>query len=311
MRRIATVALIAAGAAGCELEEITLVDAEDVVVAEVYVNLAADPEDNEIRAFLHRTVGTRESVADLFDARVTVRRSDGLSFLLSGAAVEDCVESAPVLEPGACFLVDDSTTRVLAPGDIFEVEIVLADGGLIFGAAQVPGRFDLAGYPATCRVPPDVLMEIEWSPSERAWAYLNETSIRDLPAALEPEGIEVEDDPLYLLGLSVSDSDTSIVFPSQFGVFNRFDLDQDVAVRLQRGLPAGSRAQVSITAVDRNYVNWARGGNFNPSGQVRIASLRGEGTGVFGATYGHSFQVLSRTDPIPSGAECPGVLPPE
>lgn len=311
MRRIATVALIAAGAAGCELEEITLVDAEDVVVAEVYVNLAADPEDNEIRAFLHRTVGTRESVADLFDARVTVRRSDGLSFLLSGAAVEDCVESAPVLEPGACFLVDDSTTRVLAPGDIFEVEIVLADGGLIFGAAQVPGRFDLAGYPATCRVPPDVLMEIEWSPSERAWAYLNETSIRDLPAALEPEGIEVEDDPLYLLGLSVSDSDTSIVFPSQFGVFNRFDLDQDVAVRLQRGLPAGSRAQVSITAVDRNYVNWARGGNFNPSGQVRIASLRGDGTGVFGATYGHSFQVLSRTDPIPSGAECPGVLPPE
>jgi hypothetical protein len=311
MRRIATVALLAAGAAGCELEEITLVDAEDVVVAEVYVNLAANPEDHEIRAFLHRTVGTRESVADLFDARVTVRRSDGLSFVLSGAPVEDCVDSAPVLEPGACFLVDDSTTSVLAPGDIFEVEIVLPDGGLIFGAAQVPGRFDLAGYPATCSVPPDVLMEIEWSPSEGAWAYLNETSIRDLPAALEPEGIEVEEDPLYLLGLSVSDSDTSIVFPSQFGVFNRFDLDQDLAVRLQRGLPAGSRAQVSITAVDRNYVNWVRGGNFNPSGQVRIASLRGDGTGVFGATSGHSFQVLSGSDPIPSGTECPGVLPPE
>ena len=279
-------------------------------MAEVYVNVAADPQDNEIRAFLHRTVGTRESVADLFDARITVRRSDGLSFLVPGAAVEDCVETAPLLEPGACFLIDDSTTTVLSPGDVFEIEIVLADGGLISGATQVPGRFDLA-YPETCRLPPDVLMDVRWSRSDRAWAYLNETSIRDLPAALEPEGIQVEDDPLYLLGLSVSDSDTSIVFPSQFGVFNRLDLDQDVAVRLQRGLPAGSRAQLSITAVDGNYVNWARGGNFNPSGQVRISSLRGAGIGVFGATYGHSFQVLSRTTPLPSGVDCPGLLPKE
>lgn len=310
MRRMVALVLLGAGAAACELEEITLVDAEDVVVAEVYVNVAADPQDNEIRAFLHRTVGTRESVADLFDARITVRRSDGLSFLVPGAAVEDCVETAPLLEPGACFLIDDSTTTVLSPGDVFEIEIVLADGGLISGATQVPGRFDLA-YPETCRLPPDVLMDVRWSRSDRAWAYLNETSIRDLPAALEPEGIQVEDDPLYLLGLSVSDSDTSIVFPSQFGVFNRLDLDQDVAVRLQRGLPAGSRAQLSITAVDGNYVNWARGGNFNPSGQVRISSLRGAGIGVFGATYGHSFQVLSRTTPLPSGVDCPGLLPKE
>ena len=308
MRRMVALVLLGAGAAACELEEITLVDAEDVVVAEVYVNLASDPEDNEVRAFLHRTVGTGTSVEDLFDARITIRRSDGLSFLVPGAAVEDCVETAPLLEPGACFLVDDATTTVLSPGDIFELDILLADGGIIFGATQVPGRFDLP-YPETCRLPPDVLMDVRWSRSDRAWAYLNETSIRDLPAALEPEGIEAKDDPLYLLGLSVADSDTSIVFPSQFGVFNRLDLDQDVALRLQRGLPAGSRAQISITAVDRNYVNWARGGNFNPSGQVRIASLRGAGTGVFGATYGHTFQVLSRAAPLLSGVDCPGLLP--
>ena len=184
MRRVVVLGMLASSLAGCELEEITLVDAEDVVVAEVYVNLAADPDDNAIRAFLHRTVGTLESVADLFAARVTVRRSDGVTFVLAGAAVEDCVESAPTLEPGACFLVDDSTTIGLSPGDIFELEIELADGGLIFGAAQVPGRFGLAGFPATCRVPPDVLMEVAWTPSERAWAYLNETSIRELPAVL-------------------------------------------------------------------------------------------------------------------------------
>ncbi|NIR36178.1 MAG: hypothetical protein GWN02_08535, partial [Gemmatimonadetes bacterium] len=96
----------------------------------------------------------------------------------------------------------------------------------------------------------------------------------------------MEDDPLYLLGLSVSVADTTITFPSEFGVFNRLDLDQDVAVRLQRGLPAGVSAEVTITAVDRNYVNWARGGSFNPSGQVRVPSLRGDGTGVFGSTVG-------------------------
>ena len=40
------------------------------------------------------------------------------------------------------------------------------------------------------RYAPDALMEVAWTPSDRAWAYLNETSIRELPAALEPEGIE-------------------------------------------------------------------------------------------------------------------------
>ena len=55
---------------------------------------------------------------------------------------------------------------------------------------------------------------------------------------------------------------------------------------------AGVTAEVSITAVDGNYVNWARGGNFNPSGQVRVPSLSGDGTGVFGTTVGRSFDVL-------------------
>src|SRR5690606_38046307 len=112
--------------------------------------------------------------------------------------------------------------------------------------------------------------EIHWTSSEGAWAYVNETTITGLADALAPEGIEA-DDPLYLLGLSISGADTTIVFPSEFGVFDRFDLDQDLAVRLQRGLPDGTEAAVSIAAVERNYVNWARGGSFNPSGQVRVS----------------------------------------
>ncbi len=158
------------------------------------------------------------------------------------------------------------------------------------------GDFDLVGMPGSCRLPPDRLLPVAWSRSERAWAYVNETSLKNLPDALRAEGIILEEDPLYLLGLSISDDDTSIVFPSEFGVFNRFDLDRDVAVRLQRGLPDDSWAEVTITAVDRNYVNWARGGNFNPSGQVRVPSLSGDGTGVFGATVGRRFDVFVNND---------------
>jgi hypothetical protein len=134
---------------------------------------------------------------------------------------------------------------------------------------------------------------------------VNETSISGLGSALASEGIEVEEDPLYLLGLSISATDTTVVFPSEFGVFDRFDLDQDLAVRLQRGLPEGTGALVTIAAVERNYVNWARGGNFNPSGQVRVASLRGDGTGVFGAAVVRRFRVLA-AEASPGGpSDCP------
>ena len=65
---------------------------------------------------------------------------------------------------------------------------------------------------------------------------------------------------------------------------NRFDNSVfDILVALQTGLPAGVDANVLVAAADRNYVNWVRGGNFNPSGTVRVSSIRGDGAGLFGA----------------------------
>jgi len=289
----------------CELEEISLVQVEDVVIAEVYVNLMPDSTDNEIIAFLHRTVGQSiELIDDLVDAVVTVRRTDGLTFVLPNEADADCVETSPESAPGACFIADEAMTPLLRPGDVLELTIDLVDGGRLEGATRVPGAFTIPGLATSCRIPPDKRLRITWTRSERAWAYLNETSIRGLPALLAKEGISMNDDPLYLLGLSISDTDTTIVYPSEFGVFNRFDLQQDVAVRLQRGLPNKATSQITIRAVDRNYVNWARGGNFNPSGQVRVPSLRGDGTGVFGATYGHSIQTLIIDDPATGLPDC-------
>lgn len=298
-------------AAACELEEVTLVDAEDVVVAEVYLNVAENPAENEILAFLHRTIGTSGTIDELRAATVeVVRTGDGGRYRLTGVVEGRCVETAPSPEPGACFLLADSTTADLAAGDVFEVEVRLPDGSTIRGATRLPGAFAVESISGSCRLSPDRLMDIEWSRSGGAWAYLNETSIFDLPDALAPEGIEVEEDPLYLLGLSISDADTVITFPSEFGVFDRFDLEQDLALRLQTGLPAGTRAEVAITAVDRNFVNWSRGGNFNPSGQVRVPSMDGDGTGVFAASIRRSFDVFVGDSSDGSAPDCPGVRPP-
>ena len=300
----AVAAVVAVG--GCELQEVSIVDVENVVVAEVYVTLQADPAENEIRAFLHRTLGSvaDDGLDDLDLSRITVRRSDGLELRLAPDPRELCLNTFPADETGICFLADSAEASSLTPGDLLEVEIVLPGGGTLTGATRIPERFELVGIPPACRLAPDTRMTVRWTRSEGAWAYVNETSIRGLPEALAREGIELEDDPLYLLGLSITDRDTTIVFPSELGVFNRFELDQDVAVRLQQGLPEGTLAEVRITAVEGNYVNWARGGNFNPSGQVRVPSLRGDGTGVIAAAVSRGFVVFSEP-PEPGAPDCP------
>ena len=288
----------------CDLEEITIIEIEDVVIAEIYVNLAEDPTENEIRAYLHHTVGAPGSgVDELPNALIVVRRPDGLMLDLVENTIDACLEPLPTVGSGVCFLADPAQTPNLNPSDLLEVEVTFSDGGTLLGAVRVPSSFQVDGISTMCRLDSNTLLPLHWSRSEGAWAYVNETSISGLPEALEPEGIVVEEDPLNLLGLSISDQDTTIVFPSEFGIFDRFDLNQDLASRLQDGLPPSTTAEVSITAVEGNYVNWARGGNFNPSGQVRIPSLRGDGTGVFAATVNRRFVVVSLDQgPLP---DCP------
>lgn len=305
-RRSALAAVVAAATlAACELQEVTVVDVEEVVIAEAYVNLAADPDDNEVFAFLHGTLGAGATALpeSLLDATVVVTRSDGLVLPLTLGVEARCLEESTA-GPGVCFVADSAQSRLLAPGDVLELRVALPDGRELLGATTVPGVFQLDGISDSCRLEPDTLLPLTWTRSDGAWAYINETLIYGLGELLEPEGIDASN-RLYLLGLSISGADTTIVYPSEFGLFDRFDLDQDLAVRLQTGLPGGALADVTITAVDRNYVNWVRGGSFNPSGQVRVPSLRGDGTGVFASTFGQSFRVL--VDPEGEGvADCPG-----
>ena len=294
--------------AGCELQEVTVVEVADVVVVEAYalVRLPApgtgsfDP--GGLWAFVSRTVGATDDLS-VPGARVEVERDDGTVFALAEAPLENCVREAAAPRPGTCYDAGDAAS-MLGPGDALSLRVELPDGRVLEGETQLPGRFTVEGDPLACRVPGDTPYEIRWSRSEGAQAYVNETRIQNLDIALAEEGIEAPAN-LYLLGLSISDADTTIVFPGEFGVFQRFDLDQALAVRLQSGLPSGAQAHVGISAADRNYVNWARGGNFNPSGQVRVPSVRGDGTGVFGSIVTRRFQVFAG-DIDPTAPPCPG-----
>jgi hypothetical protein len=290
---------------GCELDEANLTEPESVLLAEVYVFMG-DGED-DITAFLHWTLGVDPSV-ELRDARVWVTGEDGISYDLVRGDLRDCLHSdaAKVVE-GTCFATPPIGEDPFHPGERVRVEIELPDGRGLSGGTDLPGDFGLTTprRPA-CGLPPETTLEVVWTRAEGAWAYGSETLIWGIREALAPLGIEVDEDPLSLLGLSVSESDTTIVFPSEFGVFTRFDLDRELSLILQRGLPSGTTADVTVVALDRNYVNWVRGGSFNPSGQVRIPSLRGDGTGVVGSGVRRSFRAHAMEAGAPISPCSPG-----
>lgn len=275
----------------CELEEVSLTEPENVLVAEVYVK-AGDGAD-EVSAFLQWSLGGSQ-VASLGDATINLAGPRGIRLTLVPGPREVCLDQA-ILDDvaGACFLAPNLADGLLRAGDHLEVEVSLPSGEELEGGVTLPGGFDLR-QPGDdlCTLPPGVPLELIWSPAEGAWAYTGETLILGLRDALKAQGIQAEEDSLNLVGLSIAETDTTLVFPREFGIFDRFDLDRDVALALQKGLPQGASAEVVVAALDRNYVNWIRGGNFNPSGAVRVPSLRGDGIGVLGGIFRRSVRVV-------------------
>ena len=302
---VVALALVATFAA-CELTDVVLVDFTPVAVAEAYVTIADSRRDNRLSVFVHGTApGSPPSSQSFDDAVVTVTDDDGVAHVLSLSVIDACVSEGPEGLGGSCFVASTPVAASVRGGDALGLDVRLADGRTLLGSTRVPGDFSVTGVGAGCRLIPDTRLPLRWSSSDGAWAYLSETLILGLPAALAGEGIEAEDS-LHLVGLSISESDTTVVFPSEFGVFDRLDLDQDLAVRLQEGLPEGASADIAITALDRNYVNWVRGGSFNPSGTVRVSSLVGDGSGVFGAAVTRRF-VLTSTADTAAGPVCAGI----
>lgn len=291
--------LACAASASCELTEIVVADAEDVVVAE-FVLIADRLEQVGI---LHRTRGTDASREPVDDARIEIISADGERLRFHAEIPQRCLERwhDDELTRTACYVSDPAARPFVRASERYELRIELPDGRVLTGATTVPDAFTITRPTLrSCTYPADSTLTITWTRSPAAWVYVAETELHGIQDALADRGVDLEQDPLRLFGLSISNSDTSIVFPAEFGVFDRFDPNLTEALAaIQGGLPPFVLADISIGAADRNYVNWERGGIFNPSGFVRVPSVFGDGTGVFGSVVERAFHLAT---PVQAGA---------
>jgi hypothetical protein len=285
------------GLAGCDIAQVVLAEPEPLVVAEIYLEAGQGP--HRATAFLHRVLGSGSSAA-VPGAKVRLLSGGAAVTLTQTADSSPCliVNDVDVVE-GTCYAADPLPEGFGRPGSTIEARVRLPDGSELVGRTAVPSEFALiVPDPGTtaCLLAPGASLAVSWTSSEGAWAYLGETHVFGLAEVLAAAGstVELQEDPLFLTGLALSAADTTLVFPSEFGVFDRFHLEQEIAVLLQAGLPRGTSAQVTIAAADRNTVNWVRGGSFNPSGSIRVPSLFGDtGTGVIGSSVRVGFDVLT------------------
>jgi hypothetical protein len=276
----------------CELEELTILDPPSTLVAEVYLRVNDGIPDAV--ALVHRSRGVGNS-GDA-DVIVEVKDPDGRSVQLQPVEAATCMDDAvPRRFPFSCHRLVGEDAEFIRPGAHLQVVVTPASGEVLKGETVVPGDFQLRvpeSLFAPCGLAPGELLDVRWSRARGAWAYVPEVNIEGLSEAFGPLGVEVPPGPVTLLALAVSEADTTVTLPSEFGVFNRFHGDQDFLRALQDGFPPGPvKGRVLVSAWDRNAVNWNRVGGFNPSGTPRSPSLWGEGgTGVVAAVVNRSFE---------------------
>lgn len=293
---------IAAAAAlllgGCTIADVTVPPSDDRLIVEAV--LRTDFAQQSV--VLHRTVQDQASRKEP-GAEVVVTGPNGLRVVFAETE-ESCYlvnagyDEAEVKVDASCYVSAPALGRWVVPGQTYDLTVSTTRGEVARGRTTVPGTFSVRGIRTTtradlrepsCGLAPQTLLPLSWTPSPGAWGYLAPLTIFGLSNTLPPE--YGAPDPMELLGLAVSATDTTIVLPAEFGVFDRFDYNQDLLRVLQPGLPEGTVARIVIAAADRNYINGVRGGNFNPSGQVRISSVLGDGVGVFGSLTALRFAI--------------------
>lgn len=307
--------LAVAAVAGCELTEVELLRPDDLIVAEVQVVLTLEPggpgDPPRVRmavpTLLHKVHGAASGT--LSGASVRIAGEFGNVVALVEADLDECVVARyerEYLGEGTCYTAPGGTTP-FAPGEELSVEVGAPGGQVLTGESRIPGAFDFSGLAysgGACRLEPDANHRLRWTPADGAWSYLAEAEFTGLRAPLAAREIEAPD-TLNLTGLSIGRDDSEIAFPRDFGLLDIFndDEDADVILALQDGLPEGARASLSVSALDRNWANWARGGDFHPSGEVRISSVFGNGGGVFGTAVQRRLEVVAGIEG--EGAELP------
>lgn len=296
--RYLRIAILAFGLCSCELNTVTLTEPDNLLVTEIYVQVSdQSPRGNAI-AFIHNTLGATGNV-QLAGADITLTSRGQSVRLTEFSDAEECLDVVALNNvSGKCFKEDELPLGFVIPGGVIEANVDAGQLGNFTGKTTIPGDFYFrvpGSETDRCFLEHSRALEIEWTSSMGAWAYVGETLIFGLPQALEVLNIDSEiESPLLLLGLSISSTDTTMVFPSEFGIFDRYSLDREVSVLLQDGIPENTWAEVFISAADRNYVNWVRESSFSPSGTARIPSLYGEGgTGVIASYIRRGFTLVT------------------
>jgi len=306
-RRLLVPALLLAAwpAAGCTLAEVTTTQGEDVLVVESVLRTDRDLQ----QILLHRTL-QGQVVGGAPGAQVAVQRENGARVVFQEAPIEACTSIGRRFRSGedsldiraTCYVSPQTGGRWVVAGGRYTLDVATREGERVRGSTQVPASFDLRGLTGAarlrngdrrCILPPDTPLPLVWSTSAGTWAYLTEMEVRGLRGALAGSGIDLEDipEPLQLTGVSVSASDTTLLVPAEVGVFERFSYNQDLLRAIQDGFPEGAQVTLVVAATDRNFVNAVRGGAFNPSGNVRISSVVGDGVGVFGSLVARTVQL--------------------
>lgn len=285
----------------CDLTEVAIAEADDVVVVQGSMVLTLHSDDPSRVAMaapllLHRLFGDR--VAPVSRAVVRVAGSSGrtIDFVeekrLDSCLARDSLGSLYMKRSaGATCYRPPRSAAPFAAGEALELTVRTSDDRTLTAFSRVPGAFDFQGgelADGQCRLPPDARFKLDWTPADSAWGYLLETEM----AGVGTGGA----DSLHLSRLLNGRQQTEAVFPSEFVAINEYldgEESRKLLVALQDGLPAGATAGVSVSAVDRNWSNWARGGPYHPSGQVRVPSVFGDGTGFFATAVHRAVRVTT------------------
>jgi hypothetical protein len=307
LRRHVCLTVLLATSAACELHEIVVADAEPLLVVESV--LRSDLRLQTV--LLHRGVldgiGAGERGAAIRVRNETTGREFAFREVDPNAS-ESCAEGGGgILQARpTCYISRVEDGAWVRPGHSYSLLLASADGLRATGRTTVPGAYRMVTPSAlsrsSCSLIPDEPLSLMWTRAEGAWAYLAELEISRLPEALASSGLDDIPDRVRLSGLSISEADTTMILPTDFGIFQRAVYDRDLLLALRHGLPAGADARLVIAAVDRNFVNGVRGGTFNPSGRVRVPSVFGDAVGVFGSATGYVLDF--RVEHSPHGPAC-------
>ena len=283
---------------GCELAEVEIERAPDLVVAGVTMVLSVDPlnpSQAQMSALALVTRNHRRTSYEEPGATVRIVGESGRSLQLREVPdpLSTCVTRLSIGDrppAGSCY-VAKAPAAFFLPGEQLTLLITLADGGLLRGDSRLPGIFipsGLALKDGRCRLNPDTSYRFDWARSEGSWAYVAESRVVGLGE------LWTSDEPLYLPVTVPSTDATELVFPRDF-VFELVDLQRWELHRVLRvGLPEGATAEVAVGAVDRNWAIWDRNGRIDLAGEPRIPSVFGDGTGMFGTAVRWKLSMESR-----------------